>query len=207
MNMNTSEIIDRLKSCTLSLHSALEARYPFSCFSAESMDMSDYLAVLSVLAVFHQELESGIARLIPEPCLAQLAYQPMSTLLCRDLREQTVIVESGVRWEPVNQAQAMGGLYVMTGSSAGASRMFNRLGAMGFVKDGVVGIDYYSSLASRHGFWQEFVRCFGHSCIDREYATADVCEGAIKAFEFLLTLCDVIDNPQSRHDTVSMSCQ
>jgi heme oxygenase len=179
--MVVSEVQRRLRNATASAHVRLEA----------NLNALDLLSALSTRVglirryyIFHSHVEAALTphlKLLPglafaSRCRASLLAKDLIDLGCRPSpdHEFTLSVSS--------QAEALGGLYVLEGSTLGGRAILQDLSRRGASTRGLNFLDPYGANTGK--LWRSFLNVLERETASREAALDETVSGGVKVFAF-----------------------
>lgn len=153
--MTEGALRGRLRAETAELHARLHRHPGLSATASGAIDMEGYRVLLMRLYGFHRAFESSIGKFAnPEETLAR------SRLLASDLetlgvtRERRASLPLCDALAPIMQdAEALGALYVVEGSALGGARIAHALRATLLARDGM-GCRFFSYDGERRRAWE-----------------------------------------------------
>ena len=183
-----NEFLDRLRAQTETMHRSLEQNDYAACLMSDSItfdDYADYLEKMSgFVSVFEQKALPVTSQLMPD-------VHPKAGLLAGDLAKmgRPVSEVSTFDSEKIANAyssipKALGGLYVMEGSTLGGMVIYQHLHRR--LGEGIEGKASYFSVHGKEtgSRWKKFLEAFCHHVQTNKWED-EVIEGAVSTFRML----------------------
>ena len=185
-----TDVRARLRLVTASAHERMHAHNGFAAAAAGSISLSDYRLLLSRLFGFHKAFEIVQTRgryLSGE----DLCDRGRSHLIAADLESLGLDVGAIAQLplcdaleSPVNEAERLGALYVLEGSTLGGVQIARALQSVVSGSDGR-GRRFFLGYGARHGaMWRAFVERL-EGLASEPSAIGDAERSAVKTFEEL----------------------
>lgn len=181
-----------LRRATASIHAEVERLTLMAPLVSESVTLEDYRRYLLVIAAIYAPLEAGLYRLLDETLTARLGLRPKLPALIEDLKEQG-LTSSPQQLQlipppllPADPSFAVGGLYVIEGSTLGGHTIARHLRRrLGDAVGGTRLLDFHGPQTA--AAWKTFTTGLNELAAQGRLNPEQVIAGALAVFDYVWT--------------------
>lgn len=186
--MSAKLLSEYLKENTKQFHDHVEAKYQSQRIFDKSYTLDHYRKIIWFNYLFHLNFEKIVFEKINEETAKAIQLEARRKLNLLEIDLENLSLERNKPDDLIfveNEAEAMGVLYVMEGSSLGGNVIKKQLSANPYFAD--VNFNYFGCYDQKTGeYWKNFKEILDHKFTEPQFS--QVLAGTKKAYQFLLDI-------------------